>query len=333
MLTLALGGSIAAHCSFAAPPPFEGGFTLAVLPDTQIYAWKYPEIYTAQTRWIADNVKTYNITYVLHVGDVTQHNTNEQWKIAQDAHALMSKKVPCAILPGNHDLGVGGKADSRESLMSEFFPLSEFKKWQTFGGVYDKEPARTENNFHLFEAGGRKWLVIALEFGPRDDVLRWANDVAAKYPDRSAILITHAYLRPDNTRFDRKVFTTVKGKRSNKGLDGSVLSKATSGFNDGEDIWEKVASQHANFALVISGHVCITGRRTDAGKHGNTVHQMVVDYQNQEKGGNGYLRLLQFLPDGKSIRVRDYSPVLDDTIKTEDRVYDLELPPAPRGKK
>ena len=30
-------------------------FSLVVLPDTQIYAWKYPEIFQAQTKWIADN--------------------------------------------------------------------------------------------------------------------------------------------------------------------------------------------------------------------------------------------------------------------------------------
>jgi hypothetical protein len=49
-------------------------------------------------------------------------------------------------------------------------------------------------------------------------------------------------------------------------------------------------------------------------------------------GGNGYLRLLQFLPDGRTLRVRDYSPVPDDTIAAEDRVFDLELPPAPKSK-
>jgi hypothetical protein len=123
----------------------------------------------------------------------------------------------------------------------------------------------------------------------------------------------------------------VKGKESNKGLDNFGLSKAADGFNDGEDIWQKLVSQHANFFLVISGHVCVTGRRTDTGKHGNTVHQMVVDYQNQEKGGNGFLRLLQFSADGKTIRAIDYSPSLDQLSSIPNTDFTLELPPAPRG--
>ncbi|MBI5772209.1 MAG: metallophosphoesterase [Verrucomicrobia bacterium] len=311
----------------AAPPPPEGGFTLAVLPDTQFYALKHPEIYDAQTKWIAENVKRYNIAYVLHVGDITDKNTAPEWEVAAKAHARLAGVVPCALLPGNHDYN-----KERGSGLSAAFPPDEFRKLPTFGGFYDQEPQRSDNSYHLFEAGGRKWLVLALEYGPRHDVLRWANAVAAKHPDRSAILITHAYLRPDNTRFDRKVFAMVKGKRSNKGLDGSALSKSPAGFNDGEDLWQKLVSQHANFTLVVSGHVCITGRRTDTGKHGNAVHQILVDYQNQPNGGNGYLRLLQFLPDGKTLRVRDYSPTLDDTIAAEDRVFDLAFPPAPKGK-
>ena len=32
--------------------------------------------------------------------------------------------------------------------------------------------------------------------------MQWANDVLAKYPERTAILLTHAYLYNDNTRYD-----------------------------------------------------------------------------------------------------------------------------------
>jgi hypothetical protein len=330
-LATALLFSATPHRSSAAPPEpvATGGFTLAVLPDTQMYAWKEPEIYAVQTRWINANAKAHNIPFVLHLGDITQHNNDEQWKLARQAQDEL--KIPCALLPGNHDLGAGGKADSRETLMTRYFPVSELKKWKTFGGVYDKEPERTENSFHRFEAGGRKWLVVALEFGPRNDVLRWAGDVAAKHPGHSVILITHAYLRPDTQRFDRRLKLTVKGRELSLGLDNYALSKSSDGFNDGEDIWQKLVSQHANFVLVISGHVCVTGRRTDTGRHGNPVHQMVVDYQNQTRGGNGFLRLLQFAPDGKTVRAVDYSPLLDKPSEIPGTDFTLELPPAPRG--
>ncbi|MBI3880459.1 MAG: metallophosphoesterase [Verrucomicrobia bacterium] len=325
-LALAIYSSVAATLLHAAPPePIKGGFTLAVLPDTQFYALKYPEIYDAQTKWIAENVKRYGIPYVLHVGDITDKNTAAEWEVAAKAHARMAGVVPCALLPGNHDLAKG-----RVSGLSAAFPPASFKKLPTFGAFYDKEPDRSDNSYHLFEAGGRKWLVIAIEYGPRNDVLRWANDVAAKFPDRSAILITHAYLRPDNTRYDKRVKVVVKGKEGNKGLGKSVLADDPAGFNDGEDVWQKVISQHANFAFVISGHVCITGRRTDTGKHGNPVHQILVDYQNQPNGGNGYLRLLQFSADMKTVRVSDYSPTLDQVSDVKGASFELPVPPAPR---
>ncbi len=313
-----------------APMPVPGAFSLAILPDTQIYAWKYPDTYTAQTKWIADNAQRYNISYVLHVGDVTQHNTNSQWEIAARAHALL--KIPCAITSGNHDLGPEGKGSTRETAFAKYFPLETFKQWPTFGGIYDKEADRTDNNYHLFEAGGRKWLILCLEFGPRDDVLRWGNEIVAKHPDRSVILVTHAYLRPDNLRFNRNAFIKVKNVETSIGLERYGLAKASGGFNDGEDVWKKLASQHANVALVVSGHVCYTGRLDSEGKHGNNVHQMVVDYQNGKEGGQGFLRLLQFHPDGKKVSVTDYSPLLNELSDKKGTTYEFDMAPAPKAK-
>lgn len=313
-----------------APVPITGGFTLAVLPDTQIYAWKHPDTYPAQTRWLADHAKRYNLRYVLHVGDITQHNTNTQWQVAARAHALLDAAgLPCAITTGNHDLGPEGKATSRETPFAQYFPLQAFQKWPTFGGIYDKEPDRTDNNFHLFEAGGRKWLILCLEFGPRDDVLRWGNEVVRRHPDRSVILVTHAYLRPDNTRFNRHAFIKVKNLEVNLGLDRYGLAKAEGGFNDGEDIWNKLVSLHPNFALVVSGHICYTGRLDSRGKHGNVVHQMVVDYQSGKDGGQGFLRLLQIHPDGIKVSVADYSPLLDQLSEKLGTSYEFSLPPPP----
>ncbi len=307
------------------PPPVPGGFSLVVLPDTQFYSLKFPETYHAQTQWIADHAAPYRIAYALHVGDLTDKNTAVEWEIAAAAQARMAGVVPCALAPGNHDLG-----PERVSGLTAHFPPAGFKRLPTFGGFYDREPERVDNSYHLFEAGGRKWLILALEFGPRDDVLRWANEVVARHPDRSAILITHAYLRPDNTRFDHRVKVVVKGKESDKGLGKSPLARSPAGFNDGEDLWRKLVSPHANFAFVISGHVCITGHRTDAGQHGNPVHQILVDYQNQPNGGNGYLRLLQFSADLKTVHVSDYSPTLDQMSEVPGTAFELEVPPAPR---
>src|SRR5687768_5517330 len=65
----------------AEQPPW----TLVVLPDTQQYAERYPDIFLAQTRWIADQADALDIRYVLHVGDVTEWSTPGEWQLAERA--------------------------------------------------------------------------------------------------------------------------------------------------------------------------------------------------------------------------------------------------------
>jgi hypothetical protein len=60
------------------------------------------------------------------------------------------------------------------------------------------------------------------------------------------------------------------------------------------------------------------------------VHQILVDYQNQPNGGNGFLRLLQFTADLKTVRVSDYSPTLDQMSDVKGASFELAAPPPPR---
>ena len=60
------------------PKPAEfvpGSWTLILLPDTQYYSDRFPGVFTLQTHWIAKNKEKYNIRYVLHLGDITDRNT------------------------------------------------------------------------------------------------------------------------------------------------------------------------------------------------------------------------------------------------------------------
>lgn len=77
--------------------------------------------------------------------------------------------------------------------------------------------------------------------------------------------------------------------------------------------------------MVVSGHACYTSHRTSTGDAGNAVHEMAVDYQKDVNGGNGWLRLLQVLPDGKTVRCQDYSPLIDQRCVMEDRTFEFEL--------
>ena len=64
------------------------------------------------------------------------------------------------------------------------------------------------------------------------------------------------------------------------------------------------------------------------GRHGNVVHQILNDYEAMRGNGQGFLRLLEFLPDGRSVRVKAYSPVLDKYLTDPQNQFSFTLKPA-----
>lgn len=80
-------------------------FEFVVLPDTQTYMEKFPEIYMKQMEWIANQGDRFS--FVLHVGDVTQNNSENEWEIAKAGFSLLNGKIPYNISLGNHDMGSG----------------------------------------------------------------------------------------------------------------------------------------------------------------------------------------------------------------------------------
>ncbi len=54
--------------------------------------------------------------------------------------------------------------------------------------------------------------------------------------------------------------------------------------------------------------------RIDKNQSGKPVHQMMFNVQTlgggwEGNGGDGWLRILEFMPDGKTLKVRTYSPL------------------------
>lgn len=293
------------------PLPAKDSFTIAVLPDTQHYSQKYPDTFHAQTKWIVEETKERNITAVFQLGDVTNRSTPAEWEVADKAMARLNEHVPYFMVIGNHDYEAGGQlCVDRTTRFNEYFPVSRFKDRPTFGGNYDKEPDRMQNSFHLLDAHGRKFLVLALEYGPRNDVLRWANEIAERHADREAVLLTHAYMYYDETRYDWK---RHGGKQSWNPHASKMAFASKDDVNDGEQIWQKLISRHKNFILTLNGHVLNDGlaRIATADAGGRDVHQVLVNFQMKPNGGDGWLRLIEFKNDGKTLDIVDYSPVLN----------------------
>lgn len=308
------------------PPLPEGAWSLVALPDTQAMALSFPKVFRHQTEWIAAQRDTYQIRFVVHKGDIVDRNTHPEWLNARHAmDALVDAKIPFSLLPGNHDLGRWGRSDDRSSLMSEYFHFGDYRNSAKVGYF---ERGQIENTWHEIKTPTGKLLVLSLEFGPRDRVLEWANTVVAERPDFDVIVVTHAYLYHDGTRYD----WAKKGKEQTWNPKDYPLGKSPGEVNDAEEMWTKFVSRHANIRFVLSGHVLRngTGYLISEGVQGNRVHQILANYQagvvpDRGFGGAGFLRLMHFLPDHKTVQVKTYSPWYDQWLMEPEHQFTVTL--------
>lgn len=312
--------------------PFEapdGTWTLAVFPDTQNLARLEPRVLNRQCEWVAANHKRHNIRFVTQLGDITDFNSPPEWENARKAFTILREAgVAFSLTPGNHDLGERGRTTDRSTLMNEYFQPADYKNSPA---VHYFEEGRMENTAHEIDTPWGKFLFIALEFGPRDAVLEWANKLAAQHKDHTVAVSTHAHLYYDSTRYDWDKY----GKKQTWNPKDYPFAKdpaAVGGINDGEDVWKKLLSRHANIRFIFNGHVLGTGTgyRVDEGEHGQRIHQMLANYQMgagpaRPYHGGGYFRLLRFLPDKKTIQVKSYSPWLDHWLTESNHQFEITL--------
>jgi len=146
--------------------------------------------------------------------------------------------------------------------------------------------------------------VLALEFGPREEVVAWAASVLEKHADTMAMIVTHAYLSPAST---------VLGPGDNHASsNGYGLG---TDVNDGVDIWKKLVYPNNNVRFVVCGHDGETddgdGLLVSNHEDGSPVYQILSNYQYFGWSDTGYLLLLRFSPRADTVSMSTYSPYLD----------------------
>ncbi|WP_418214281.1 metallophosphoesterase [Bacteroides difficilis] len=276
------------------------------MPDIQTYSRLYPNILRSQIQWVVDNADSIN--FVLQQGDMTDHNIDKEWKEAAGALNMMDNKLPYAFVMGNHDLGKNSNKRDSE-LFNHYFPYDKYSKTKNFGGAF--EEGKMDNVWYTFKAGGLKWLILCLEFGPRNSVLDWAGKVVQKHPDHKVIINTHAYMYSDDTRMG-------EGDRWLPQKYGLGKDTGVNAVNNGEQMWDKLVSKYPNILFVFSGHVLNSGIGTlvSTGEHGNKVYQMLANFQDGVKGSNkgqtGFLRIVNIDITKRCVSVETYSPYLKE---------------------
>ena len=285
---------------FAAGEPW----TLVMMPDTQNYSSESRfNIYTSQTQWIVDNLAQENIKFVTHVGDLVNHakETNE-WRYAAAAMDILNGKVPYGVSPGNHDLG-----PLYIEHMGADAPRWKGKDGKLLDTIVGFAPGGM-SSAHLINVDGQRFLFLQLNLdcpGTLDDPetdLGWAQSVVNKHRGVPTVMSTHHYhaTRPPEDRWH----LPAEEQR------GPSEKPQRKGGNSPMFMRENFVKKNNEIFLVLCGHNHLQYHTLVTNDFGNVTHEVLADYQAMSNGGNGFLRLMKFVPAENKIEVSTYSPWL-----------------------
>ena len=313
----------------------EGSFSMIMVPDPQSYTKfeaNHP-LFDLQTAWIAQNIKRLNIKAALFTGDMVEQNGKitskplpnphngdqtgrQQWEAVSRALSRLDNRLPYVVAQGNHDIGHITATDRHTIAPEYIYPERNIKfedclvsTCANFEGVHTMENSayefRTETWGNL--------LVITFEFAPRDEVLAWAKQLieSNEYKNHKVIIITHSWLDTAGNRIANEGYTVRP-------------------WNVPENIWKKLVYESKNISLILCGHTGDAPKiaenvantnykptssiRIDKAADGRDIPQMMFNSQQGDgewngNGGDCWLRILEFKPDGKTISVRTFSPL------------------------
>lgn len=301
-------------------------FTIAVLPDTQYYTAERNggnmQMFYNQIQWIRDNKKGQRIEYVIHLGDITDHNLSLEWDRAKSAiYKLDEDNIPYGLSVGNHDETPNGnpsKGDEKTDY-TKYFGKNHFKDKKWYGGGMGGND-NSDNHFDIFTANGIKFIAVYFVYNEPGNksysesyeaqTLKWADSVLTANADRKAILVTHSMLGKP------------KGSESNQ-KEGTGNNNVPSEYTkQGKQIYN-MAKHHPNVFLTLGGHISGEGFRRDT-YNGSTIKGYLTDYQFRENppyggvkdrnGGNGTMRLMKFNTTKQTLAVTTFIPKTNGTV-------------------
>lgn len=341
VISLLLFISILATSLKAQPnaPQLENGdsWTMIVLPDPQSYI-KFEQnqpIFSLITRWIKLNKEKLNIELVLCEGDLVEQNnipngdgtngnqnSTQQWTAVREAFSILDTVLPYILCTGNHDYGFKS-AENRQSQFGEYFKAQDMVATnQLLAGTMPNAfgEKTLENAYYEFlSPHGVTFLIMSLEFAPRDTIVKQASAIISrkKYINHKGIILTHSYMK---STVDKNIL--IKH-------DPYKLKDATRG----KELWEKLIAPSSNIEMVFCGHFAGVknikqgvGYRKELNAGQKNVHQMLFNAQTEGggwngNGGDGWIRILEFLPDKKTVIIKTFSPYFAYSPSTIDKAW------------
>ena len=253
-------------------------FTIAAIPDTQVYSEENNPGFLQQVEWLLANAAGQNIVFVTHLGDVVDNGTNTtQWANAMKAlnPLLKQSALPFSIVRGNHD---------EPGFFLQNIPVDLMKTKPWFVGADPTGLTQAQ----IFSVQGAQILHIGFEKDPSATELAWANALLAR-PELQGIPVivsTHDY------------------------IDGSGQSVT------GKLIWDGFVKNNPLVFMVLNGHTHTEYALVNHDAAGRPVYQMLSDYQDRANAGSGLMRLITIDPVQSKIFVKTFSPYYNNAPAT-----------------
>jgi hypothetical protein len=293
-----------------------------------------PSNWINQTNWIVKNIPTYNIQAVLCSGDMYMCFNKEPgcrremekrvWDWNDKGEGLVAidlSGLPYLVAVGNHDRDCTGHSHTKTenritTCFDKYLGHGKICMQPWYEGYCKVEPVSPSdtscppslvegskaNQAIRFDAGGRHVLVIALEWFPRPEVLRWARNLAKKYHDHEVIIITHAYMTDAGDLFGGYAahYWGLPKKKRCTGVD--ILN---------------CAKKLPNVKAILCGHSCGSptpggeAHRTDVANDGHPLLGIYSDFQYFNPSSHVVL-LLQV--SGSEVKVRVFDTNADQEV-------------------
>ena len=266
---------------------------------------KKANAYKDTYKWIKENNARLGAQAIIGTGNAVADGKDEAaWKLIKDELDNLERKpneLKYYNIAGVNEVN-GDELDYETYTKYKLCEVSEYNEYedgQIWYQPYDGQQL-------LFVGIGYQKLLdmekaTEEEKEAQEKWLNYVNDVLARYPEYTAVLLVNDFIEHDPD--------------SNKD-DGRLT-------DFGKLIEERIVAGNDNVAVVLCGNAEGTARWHKAYGERN-VNAIMYNYQGDEENGLGFFRIITLNGEAKTITVTTYSPTLDkDSYDEEHPEYDF----------
>ncbi len=271
-----------------------GDFSLCIIPDVQKVTWEptYVTYWDSTCNWIKNKYGTYDMKAVVILGDLVDETTTANCVQAKPGVDTLKSigDLPILFTPGNHDYNGSGLLDSIDKY---HFDRTWFEGQTWFNGDFYDATTYVDNMFLHFENEGINYLLNGTEYLAGAAILSWTKHITDSLSNYYMIYNTHSFMTGAGNKTAAYMWDTLE--------------------------------QCLNLKGILCGHIYAYLDTTEVATTGQTVNQVLQDYQNETEGGRATIRMYIFKPSRNLIDVFTYTPYFDSLTRTDLHEFSLQF--------